>query len=141
MIHYFTVVMQKYAVFSGRARRAEYWYFVLATFVIGFAFGFTFSILGSVAGFSGRTISAGIELATGVIQLGLIIPSIAVGVRRLHDSNKSGWWLLVPVYNLYLLIRRGTEGDNFYGPDPKAPAVPLPDPVAMPTPPPAAPLA
>ncbi len=137
MIHYFTVVMQKYAVFSGRARRAEYWYFALATFVFGFVFSLGFILLGLLAGFSMKTVDSGLDIATFFIQLGLLVPSIAVGVRRLHDSNKSGWWLLVPFYNLYLLIRRGTEGDNFYGPDPKAPVVPIPDPVSVltPTPP------
>lgn len=128
MFHYFSVVMQQYAVFRGRARRAEYWYFALATFVFGLVFSLAFMLLGLFAGFSLNTVNHGLDMATLIIQLGLLVPSIAVGVRRLHDSNKSGWWLLVPFYNLYLLIRRGTEGENFYGPDPKMPPVPVPTP-------------
>jgi len=53
-------------------------------------------------------------------QLAILIPSIAVGVRRMHDVNKSGWFILIPIYNLILAVTDGTKGDNKYGHDPKA---------------------
>jgi len=135
MFHYSLRVLQKYAEFNGRARRAEYWYFALAVAVFGFVFSFLFIILGMSAGFHPLKLMASLEMVTIIMQLGLLIPSIAVGVRRLHDSNKSGWWLLLPLYNLYLLTRPGTVGENFYGPDPKASEVPVPLPVPPPPPP------
>jgi uncharacterized membrane protein YhaH (DUF805 family) len=51
--------------------------------------------------------------------LAVLIPSIAVGVRRMHDVGKSGWFLLIPIYNLILALSEGEKGDNKYGPDPK----------------------
>ena len=57
-------------------------------------------------------------ILTGLYSLFILVPSIAVGVRRIHDSNKSGWWILLPFYNLYLLIRKGTDGENRFGPNP-----------------------
>jgi len=55
-----------------------------------------------------------------IVTLPLIIPSIAVGVRRMHDVGKSGWFILIPIYNLILAATEGDKGDNQYGPDPKA---------------------
>jgi uncharacterized membrane protein YhaH (DUF805 family) len=76
--------LRKYATFSGRARRAEYWWFYLFTILLSIAT----SIVDAVIGFPAVNI-----LAT----LAIIIPSLAVGVRRLHDTNRSGWWLLAPI--------------------------------------------
>jgi uncharacterized membrane protein YhaH (DUF805 family) len=56
-----------------------------------------------------------------IYSLGVLIPSIAVGVRRMHDVGKSGWFLLIPIYNLILAVREGESGPNKYGPDPKNP--------------------
>ena len=55
-----------------------------------------------------------------IYQLATLIPFIAVSVRRMHDVNKSGWFLLIPIYSLIIAITDGTKGDNKYGPDPKA---------------------
>ncbi len=107
MNHYITV-LKKYAVFSGRASRAEYWYFVLFNTIIAF-------VLGLLIGSSG---SSGIGLIPLIYNLALLVPSIAVGVRRMHDVNKSGWFLLIPFYNLYLAVTEGTHGPNEYGEDP-----------------------
>jgi len=60
-----------------------------------------------------------VNLLTNIYELAVFIPSIAVGVRRMHDINKSGWYLLIPIYNLILTLTDGTKGDNKYGPDPK----------------------
>ena len=107
-----TVLIKKYASFEGRASRSEYWYFFLACFLAGFGVGF----VGGLAGLSLDVINQ-ISL---VVQLVVLIPSIAAGVRRIHDSNRSGWFLLVPLYNLYLLIIKGTNGPNRFGTDPLA---------------------
>lgn len=98
--------LRKYADFNGRARRTEYWAFVLINFLI--ILGGTF--LADTLGFGGSLL--------GLYVLAMIIPSLAVTVRRLHDTNKSGWWLLlsfVPFGNLILLIFTLLDGD--YGPN------------------------
>jgi uncharacterized membrane protein YhaH (DUF805 family) len=117
------VVFKNYANFSGRARRAEYWYFVLANFVliipfyvIGIAGIFSDSYSLSILGFA----------VYGILALGMFLPSLAVAVRRLHDINKSGWSYfiaLIPLIGgIILLVWFFTDGDrhtNNYGPDPK----------------------
>ncbi|MEM7545654.1 MAG: DUF805 domain-containing protein [Pseudomonadota bacterium] len=107
--------LNKYATISGRARRAEYWWWTL------------FAILGS---FVLTVVEMGIGLVgilSGIFSLAILIPSICVTVRRLHDLDRTGWWcliLLVPLIGaiviLVFAITRGTEGDNRFGPDPLA---------------------
>lgn len=99
-------VLKKYAVFNGRARRSEYWYFFLFNVII--------SIVLNVVG-------AGLNLffLGTLYSLIVLIPSIAVAVRRMHDVNKSGWYLLIPIYSLILACTEGTAGPNDYGDDPK----------------------
>ena len=108
-------VLKKYAIFSGRARRKEYWMFVLINVIISFVLYF-------IEGLAG-----GPGVVGGLYGLALLIPSIAVGVRRLHDTNRTGWWLLIgliPVIGAVILIvftvQDGEQGANQYGPDPKA---------------------
>jgi uncharacterized membrane protein YhaH (DUF805 family) len=137
-MEWYVEVIRKYATFTGRARRREYWMFVL------------FNILASmVLGFFDGVISAALDTNVsffgGLYSIFVLIPSIAVGIRRLHDTDRSGWWLLlalVPLANIVLLIfliEDGTQGPNQYGADPKtvapvfgapntAPAGWLPDP-------------
>jgi uncharacterized membrane protein YhaH (DUF805 family) len=103
---YYMSVLSKYAVFNGRARRSEYWYFTL------------FSIIASVVLMTLDAVLGTLYLDT-IYSLIVLVPSIAVGVRRMHDVNKSGWFILIPVYNLILACTAGDEGDNQYGPDPK----------------------
>ncbi len=100
-------VLKKYAVFKGRARRKEYWLFVLINFLITIAFGYLDNVLGTN------------PLLSVVYALALMIPSIAVAVRRLHDSDHRGWWLLVPIVGLVFLFIDGTPGNNRFGPSPK----------------------
>ena len=85
-------VVEKYADFSGRAPRAEYWWFVLAMIVAFIVVGIVESILGihHMIAYSYGPLSALLWLAT-------IVPSLAVGVRRLHDTSRSGWWILLPI--------------------------------------------
>lgn len=106
--NYFVKVLNNYANFKGRARRSEYWYFVLFSSIISIILTFIDAAIGSTAGIIGL-----------VYSLGTIIPSIAVGVRRMHDVGKSGWFLLIPIYNLILACTNGDTGSNEYGSDPK----------------------
>lgn len=105
-MNWYLKVLKNYATFSGRARRKEYWMFILFNMIISFVFGF----IGGLAHF---------ELLGTIYTLAVLIPSIAVGVRRMHDLGKSGWYLLIPIYNLVLACTDGEQGENAYGPDPK----------------------
>ena len=105
-MNYYFKALQNYATFSGRARRSEYWYFVLFNVIISFGFGFVCGLIQ-------------VPQLASLYTLAMLIPSIAVGVRRMHDVGKSGWFLLIPIYNLILACTEGTNGDNEYGPDPK----------------------
>jgi uncharacterized membrane protein YhaH (DUF805 family) len=105
---YFVKVLKNYANFEGRARRSEYWYYILIRTLISIALIFVDSAIGSRVGVIGL-----------VFSLGTLIPSIAVGVRRMHDVGKSGWYLLIPIYNLVLACTNGDTGSNEYGYDPK----------------------
>lgn len=107
-------VLKKYAVFEGRARRKEYWMFYLFTVIIMYVLFLIEEVLG-IAPKSG----AGGALST-IYELAVLIPTIAVGVRRMHDTDHSGWWLLFPIVNLVFAASEGTRGDNRFGPDPKA---------------------
>jgi uncharacterized membrane protein YhaH (DUF805 family) len=106
---YFLKALRNYANFEGRARRSEYWYFVL------FYYLFSIPLI-----FVDQAIGSEIDYAGVIYSLGMIIPSIAVGVRRMHDVGKSGWYILIPIYNLILFCTNGDTGPNEYGPDPKA---------------------
>ncbi|TLM80636.1 MAG: DUF805 domain-containing protein [Actinobacteria bacterium] len=107
-------VWQKYAVFTGRARRTEYWMFVLFNLLVSLSLGFADVLLG-LADDSGN------GALRGVYSLAVLIPGLAVGVRRMHDSNHSGWWIIVPVANFVLALSEGTRGPNRFGSDPKRP--------------------
>lgn len=118
-------VLKQYADFSGRARRKEYWMFFLINFLISMAIGF---VGGFVGGMSGDPSMASITMLLPMLySLAVLLPSIAVGVRRLHDTNRSGWWLLiglVPVIGAIVLIvffvQDSQSGSNQYGENPKA---------------------
>lgn len=122
------VVFENYANFSGRARRAEYWYSALMNFILIIPF-YGLAIAG-VAMDSSSLSFLGIG-AYILIALGVLIPGLAVAVRRLHDINKSGWYYfigLIPFIGaIILLVWFFTDGDRFpnnYGPDPKNPDAP-----------------
>ncbi len=112
-MNYYIAVLKKYAIFTGRAGRAEYWYFFLFNILIIIGL----MIIEILLGFNSNS---GSGLMVNLYQLAVIIPSIAVGIRRMHDVNKSGWFILIPIYNLVLAVTAGTRGDNKYGPEPKA---------------------
>ena len=120
---FIAVLTKKYAEFSGRARRAEYWYFVLFYLLIYIGVTIIDRILGTYSS------TAGVGLLQTLFSLSVLIPSIAVGIRRLHDTDRSGWWLLIAfipligaIVLLIFTVQEGTSGDNQYGPDPKSAA-------------------
>lgn len=118
---WFVEALKKYAVFSGRSRRKEYWYFVLFVALISIALGIIDGLIGAYDR------SAGVGLLSSIFSLAILIPSIAVSVRRLHDIDRSGWWVLislVPLIGFIVLIvfhvQDSTPGSNRYGPNPKS---------------------
>ena len=115
--------LKKYAVFSGRARRKEYWLFMLLYFIAMVVAGlFDDLVVGERVAFDPT-----MGVFSWIVFLGLLIPSIAVSVRRLHDKNLRGWWVLlflipligtIALFILYCM--RGTDGENRFGADPLA---------------------
>lgn len=91
---------QNYTNFKGRASRAEYWWWALFTVILSI-------LLSSINGSLG-------DLGSLVT----LLPSIAVAIRRVHDVDRAGWFILVPIYNLVLVLRRGDSGENRFGPPP-----------------------
>jgi uncharacterized membrane protein YhaH (DUF805 family) len=109
--------LRKYAVFAGRARRKEYWVFELAHFPIILALVFVGKIVRST----------NLGLLPTLYILAMIVPSLAGVVRRLHDTNRSGWWLFInfvpvvgPLILLSFTLTKGNAGENRFGSDPKA---------------------
>lgn len=112
-----TCLRLKYMEFSGRASRSEYWYYSLG-YVIG---SIVVSIVGGLLGNIPHMV------LMGLYSLGLLLPALAVSVRRLHDLDKSGWWLLISLIPLlgalallFFYVQKGTTGPNRYGSDPLA---------------------
>jgi uncharacterized membrane protein YhaH (DUF805 family) len=114
-MEWYLKVIQNYVGFSGRARRKEYWMFTLFSIIISIALSIIEIIIGLPS------------VLTGLYSLAVLIPSLAVGVRRLHDTGRSGWWLLlslIPLIGTIILIvflaEDGKPGDNQYGSNPKS---------------------
>jgi uncharacterized membrane protein YhaH (DUF805 family) len=114
-----TCLQQKYVDFSGRARRSEYWFFVLFYVIVRFVA----NIIDAIIGTRGFAVNQGL-LGT-LVALALLLPGLGVGVRRLHDTGRSGWWLLIgliPLVGAIVLIVffvQDSQPDNQYGPNPK----------------------
>ncbi|MGW0363973.1 DUF805 domain-containing protein [Streptomyces sp. NPDC002990] len=114
-MHYYTDVLKKYADFSGRARRQEFWMF----FLFNLAVAVVLLIIDTVIGAN--------MIIYGLYLLATLVPTLAVTVRRLHDLGKSGWWYFIAfvplIGGIWLLVLMATAGQpqpNEYGPDPKA---------------------
>ena len=105
---------QKYAVFQGRARRAEYFSFMLFSSI----FGFISSLIGNYL-FYGYYITDQINPISLIFTVFIFLPSLSVCVRRYHDLEKSGWSILIPIYGFIILFYEGTYGVNCFGEDPK----------------------
>lgn len=113
-MEWYVGVLKKYADFSGRARRKEYWMFFLINIIIGIVLGFLATILKT-------------GILSTIYSLAVLIPGIAVCIRRLHDIGKSGWWwfialipLVGPIWLLVLVCTEGDSSNNQYGSNPKA---------------------
>ena len=130
-MEWYVRVWQRYAEFSGRSRRMEYWMFTLIHSIIVLA------LCTGIVGFGllkQPVIGATSYLLLAAYGLAVLVPSFAVTVRRLHDIDKTGWWILiclVPIIGgitlLVMTVLDGTQGSNQYGPDPKG--APLPTPI------------
>jgi uncharacterized membrane protein YhaH (DUF805 family) len=120
MMNWYMKVLRNYVGFSGRARRAEFWYFALFNLI----FAVILTVLDRVLGLAGEN---GLGPLYVIYLLAIILPSLAVEFRRLHDTDRSAWWILiafVPIVGFIVLIvffcQKGTAGQNKYGPDPLA---------------------
>lgn len=109
---WYVQVWKKYAVFTGRAHRTEYWMFVLFNLIISIGLELIEGILGGATNTDQSVLST-------IYSLAILIPSIAVGVRRMHDTDHSGLWVIVPIVNLIFSVTKGTEGENRFGHPPK----------------------
>jgi uncharacterized membrane protein YhaH (DUF805 family) len=114
-MNWYLEALKKYAVFSGRARRTAYWMFVLFNVIIAVVLAIIDGLVGS-PGILGL-----------LYGLAVLIPGLAVSVRRLHDTNRSGWWLLIcliplvgAIILLVFMVQDSQPGENRYGPNPKA---------------------
>ncbi len=119
-MNWYLGVFKKYAMFGGRARRMEYWYFILFNFIVSFVLGVIDAMTGSFSA------EAGIGLLGGLYALAVLLPSVAVSVRRLHDTDHSGWWLLIAlipligaIVLLVFMVQDSKPGANQYGANPK----------------------
>lgn len=118
-MNWYLEALKKYAEFNGRARRKEYWFFILFNILISVFFATIDFVSGS---FNAET---GVGLLSGLYSLAVLIPGIAVTVRRLHDTDRSGWWLLIPLIPviggivLFIFMVQDSTGDNQYGPSPE----------------------
>ena len=118
-MNWYLDVLRKYAVFEGRARRKEYWMFVLFNLIVAFVLAIIEGMIGT-GGFIGA-----------VYALAVFVPNLAVAVRRLHDTGRSGWFLLIgliPLIGIIVLIvffvQESQPGANKWGPNPKTEPVP-----------------
>jgi uncharacterized membrane protein YhaH (DUF805 family) len=114
-MYWYLEVLKKYAVFTGRARRKEYWMFSLINAVITILIMIIEGVVGSPS------------ILGTIYGLAVLLPAIAVSVRRLHDTDRTGWWLLIaliPIIGaivvLVFMVLDSQEGENQYGPNPKA---------------------
>ena len=120
-MNWYLQALKKYTVFTGRARRKEYWFFVLFNILISAALSVVDYVTGTYSS------HYGMGLLGGLYALGVLLPAIAVTIRRLHDTGRSGWWILIAlvpliggIVLLVFMVLDSQPGDNEYGPSPKA---------------------
>lgn len=113
---YYIAALKRYADFKGRSRRKEYWYFVLINILVSL-------VLAVIDGALGLG-SEGVGLLGGIYSLAVLLPSLAVGARRLHDTGRSGWWQLIalipiigPIVLIVFLASGSEPGTNKYDTD------------------------
>ena len=105
-MEWYLKVLRSYAEFDGRARRKEFWMFFLINLVINYALMFI-------------GLKINLPFLSTIYGLAILIPYLAVWVRRMHDVGKSGWYLLIPIYYSILAASDSVHGPNEYGPNPK----------------------
>lgn len=116
-MNWYLAVLKKYAVFGGRARRMEYWMFVVINTVIYIVLSVVDNVVGTTVAEAG--------ILSSIYSLAVLIPGLAVSIRRLHDTGRSGWWLLISLtcvgvfVLLFFMFQAGKPGSNQYGPNPK----------------------
>jgi uncharacterized membrane protein YhaH (DUF805 family) len=118
-MNWYLSALKKYAVFSGRARRMEYWMFLLFNVIISIVLGVVDSVVGTAT-------EAGVGIISSVYSLAVLVPGIAVTVRRLHDTDRGGLWILIAfvpcigaLILLFFMAQPGKPGSNQYGANPK----------------------
>jgi uncharacterized membrane protein YhaH (DUF805 family) len=132
-MHWYVDVLKKYAVFTGRATRKEYWMFTLWNLIIMFFIGAVAGVL--VASGAPKVTE---DILSTIYFLAVLLPSLGVFVRRLHDTGRSGWWFfiaIIPLIGAIILIVflvQDSHPDNQYGPNPKGMTTPTPVNVAPP---------
>lgn len=102
---------KNYANFKGRASRSDYWWVALFFMVVVFGLSILSTLLG-------RAIGGLVSLVMIIFYIGSLLPMISLAARRMHDNDKSGWFMLIPIYSFYLAVIKGTDGPNRFGPDP-----------------------
>ena len=122
-MNWFITALKKYAVFSGRSQRSEYWFFVLFYLLIYIVLAIVDNVAGS---FDSKS---GVGLFTGIFWLAMLIPYLSVTVRRLHDTDRTGWWILIAlipligaIVLLVFLVQDSDAEANRFGANPKAAA-------------------
>ena len=128
-MQWYLKVLKQYADFTGRARRTEFWMFTLVSVLVSIVLGIVDAALRSAIVYdNGAMVSFSPGLLGGLYGLAVLIPTLAVTVRRLHDTDRSGWWILIglipfvgSIVLLVLVCLEGTRGPNRHGTDPKQP--------------------
>lgn len=130
-MHWYIDVLKNYVGFSGRARRMEFWAFWLISAVVSAILSLIDYYIGTAGRNAEGWYSFGGGLLSGIYGLAVLLPTLAVQFRRLHDTNRSAWWILIwliPLVGWIVLLvfylLPGTEGPNRYGPDPKGTEMP-----------------
>lgn len=127
-MNYYLNALKKYAEFSGRTSRKDYWMFFLINFIISIII----NIIGNALGWDYKEDG---NILSYIYNLALLTPSLATAVRRLHDADYKGWWILFPIVDIFMLAQKGTPGPNRFGPALGENATPAPSPSNVNTPP------
>lgn len=124
--YFLDTIKNRYVDFKGRSTRSEYWYFILFVFIISIILSLVDTLLINPALGMAPAEAAKSGLLAPIFALAVLLPKIAVAVRRLHDIGKSGWWyliILIPIIGvlvlIYFWVQDSQVGENMYGPNPK----------------------
>jgi uncharacterized membrane protein YhaH (DUF805 family) len=112
-MEWYVKVLKNYAEFTGRASRKEYWMFFLFNLIISVGLTVVGGVLGSVT-------KTNQGILSNIYSLAVLVPSIAVAIRRMHDTGRNGWWCIVPIANLIFACESSQPGENKYGSAPNS---------------------